>query len=86
MKSLHSKGLIDLTNESYSWYAHNILEVKQRIAIMKNECIIPDELIRLVVDIDSCKTELKQPIKDYSLPKIGVFEISTSTYRPYKGC
>lgn len=85
MKSLHSNGVIDLTNEKYSWYAHNILEVKQRIAIMKNECIIPNELIRLVIDIDSCKTELKQPIKNYSLPKIGIFEISTSIYRPYKG-
>lgn len=85
MKSLHSNGVIDLTNENYSWYAHNILEVKQRIAIMKNECIIPNELINLVVDIDSCKTELKQPIKNYSLPKVGIFEISTSSYRSYKG-
>ena len=83
MKKLNEKGIIRLTNRKYSWYAHNAQEMHQRIEIMLGKTLVPSSLASFILDFDSCKTNLMEPITDFDLGDIGVFEISTLAVRSY---
>jgi hypothetical protein len=83
MKHLHKQGKIDLANINHSWYAHNILEINQRLAVMAGKITIPKDLHALVVNQDSCPSGFDTLNGIYDFPDIGVIEISTLAYRAF---
>jgi hypothetical protein len=83
MKALHKKNIIDLRNFDYSWYAHNSREMIQRIEVMLGKKCLPNDLNSLVLDLDSCKTELPESLLNFKLGDVGVFELSTQAVRSY---
>ncbi|KHM50099.1 hypothetical protein PL71_06450 [Pseudoalteromonas distincta] len=84
MKHLHRQGKVDLANINSSWYAHNILEINQRIALMAGEKSIPEDIHHLVVNSDSCSSSLSS-VECFQFPGIALIEVSTLAYRTFDG-
>lgn len=85
LKKLHRGGLANFVNADYSWYAHTAKEMVQRIQYMTGELDIPGSKLALIHDMDSCPTDYDVSIENFSLPRVGVFEISTTHNRVCDG-
>ena len=76
-------GHITLTNANSYWYAHNTAEFLQRIAFSEGKLELPDDVKRLAMDMDSCRSDWRDGIDPIDGASIGVFEISTRIVKKY---
>mgnify|MGYP001329895349 CR=1 FL=1 len=85
VKLLVKRGTIHFTNQAQSWYAHTTKEMLQRLDHMQGHARLPDALLPLILDQDSCKTAPADCAIPFVLPAIGIFEISSRNIRWHAG-